>query len=191
MYYPCSKNKDVDQLCGYRVADLRLCFRICKNPVFSRRGSNVARTIQHAARLVQYDQTCYFCFIFFKSLKLHRWTQVREFIYEGQSRDMKKSDFCICKNKGANQLHGNRKADHAFVFATWIVQGLLFLNRNFKPLAIFCGSTAQFVWDLVGNPKDRFSQKEAQIFVSLCDAQWHSLHFILRNLQFRKNGNFD
>ena len=39
LYYPCSKNKDADQLRGYREADLRLCFRICKNPVFSRRGS--------------------------------------------------------------------------------------------------------------------------------------------------------
>ena len=39
MYYPCSENKDADQLCGYREADLRLCFRIGKNPVFSRCGS--------------------------------------------------------------------------------------------------------------------------------------------------------
>ena len=35
LYYPCSENKGADQLCGYREADLRLCFRICKNPVFS------------------------------------------------------------------------------------------------------------------------------------------------------------
>ena len=39
MYYPCSENKDADQLRGYREADLRLCFRICKKPVFSRRSS--------------------------------------------------------------------------------------------------------------------------------------------------------
>ena len=39
LYYPCSENKGADQLRGYREADLRLCFRICKNPVFSRRGS--------------------------------------------------------------------------------------------------------------------------------------------------------
>ena len=39
LYYPCSKNKGADQLRGYREADLRLCFRICKKPVFSRRGS--------------------------------------------------------------------------------------------------------------------------------------------------------
>ena len=39
MYYLCSENKGADQLRGYREADLRLCFRICKKPVFSRRGS--------------------------------------------------------------------------------------------------------------------------------------------------------
>ena len=40
MYYLCSENKGADQLRGYREADLRLCFRICKKPVFSQRGSN-------------------------------------------------------------------------------------------------------------------------------------------------------
>ena len=39
LYYPCSENKGADQLRGNREADLRLCFRICKKPVFSRRGS--------------------------------------------------------------------------------------------------------------------------------------------------------
>ena len=39
LYYPYSENKGVDQLRGYREADLRLCFRIWKKPVFSRRGS--------------------------------------------------------------------------------------------------------------------------------------------------------
>ena len=34
MYYPSSGNKGADQLRGYREADLRLCFRICKNPFF-------------------------------------------------------------------------------------------------------------------------------------------------------------
>ena len=37
--FPCSENKGADQLRGYHEADLRLCFRICKKPVFSRRGS--------------------------------------------------------------------------------------------------------------------------------------------------------
>ena len=39
LYYQCRENKGADQLHSYREADLRLCFRICKKPVFSRRGS--------------------------------------------------------------------------------------------------------------------------------------------------------
>ena len=39
MYYPCSENKGADQLRGYREADLRLCFRICRLLVFPRGGS--------------------------------------------------------------------------------------------------------------------------------------------------------
>ena len=44
MYYPCSENKDADQLRGYREADLRLCFRPSKLLVFSRTGSYCSRT---------------------------------------------------------------------------------------------------------------------------------------------------
>ena len=46
MYYPCSENKDADQLRGYREADQRLCFRICKKPVFSGRGSYKAEILK-------------------------------------------------------------------------------------------------------------------------------------------------
>ena len=35
LYYPYSENKGADQLCGYLTADLRLCFRMIKNPGFS------------------------------------------------------------------------------------------------------------------------------------------------------------
>ena len=35
LYYLCSEKKGADQLRGYREADLRLCFRICKMLVFS------------------------------------------------------------------------------------------------------------------------------------------------------------
>ena len=41
LYYPCSENKGADQLRSYCEADLRLCFRIGNNPVFSRRGSYI------------------------------------------------------------------------------------------------------------------------------------------------------
>ena len=50
LYYLCSENKGADQLRGYREADLRLCFRICKKPVFSQRGSYFSGDVP--ARLV-------------------------------------------------------------------------------------------------------------------------------------------
>ena len=41
LYYPCSENKGADQLRSYCEADLRLCFCISNNPVFSQCGSYV------------------------------------------------------------------------------------------------------------------------------------------------------
>ena len=41
LHYPCSENKGADQLRGYREADLRLCFRLCRLLVFPCSGSNV------------------------------------------------------------------------------------------------------------------------------------------------------
>ena len=41
LYYPSSENKGADQLCGYREADLRLCFRLCRLLVFPWGGSYV------------------------------------------------------------------------------------------------------------------------------------------------------
>ena len=40
LYYPSSENKGADQLRGYREADLRLWFRICRLLVFPWGGSN-------------------------------------------------------------------------------------------------------------------------------------------------------
>ena len=48
------------------------------------------------------------------------------------SRDVRKPDFCICENKDADQLRGNREADHVFVFAIRIVQSLYYLNPKFQ-----------------------------------------------------------
>ena len=55
-------------------------------------------------------------------------------------------------------LHmGKTKTQRSFVFATWIVQSLYFLNRNFEPVVIFFGCTVRFVSDLLENPEDRLS----------------------------------
>ena len=43
LYYPSSENKGADQLRGYREADLRLCFRLCRLFVFPWGGSIIER----------------------------------------------------------------------------------------------------------------------------------------------------
>ena len=47
MYYPCRENKGADQLRGYREADLRLCFRLCRLLVFPWGGSNSWTSSRH------------------------------------------------------------------------------------------------------------------------------------------------
>ena len=41
LYYPSGENKGADQLRGYREADLRLCFRLCRLLVFPCGGSYI------------------------------------------------------------------------------------------------------------------------------------------------------
>ena len=68
---------------------------------------------------------------------------------------------CICENKGADQLRSNCAADQRLCFC--YTDGKIPLLP--KPLAIFCGCTAWFTSDLVGNPEDRFSHNEAHFSV--------------------------
>ena len=77
-------------------------------------------------------------------------------------RVMRNPAFCICENKGADQLHSNNAADQRLCFC-YIVQFLYFLKQIFKPLAIFCCCKAPFVSDLDGNTKDRFSHYAAHM----------------------------
>ena len=53
LYYLCSKNKGADQLRGYREADLRLCFRICKKNVFL-----MARLISYFGSVMRKPDFC-------------------------------------------------------------------------------------------------------------------------------------
>ena len=72
------------------------------------------------------------------------------------SRVMRKPAFCICENKDADQLCGNRGPDQCLCFRYTDNNPSTSYIRNFKPLAIFCSSTDRFVSDLVGNPKTGF-----------------------------------
>ena len=55
---------------------------------------------------------------------------------------MRKATFCICENKNADQLQGNRKADQRLCFGYTD-------STTSKLLAISSGCTAWFVSDLV------------------------------------------
>ena len=83
---------------------------------------------------------------------------------------MRKPAFCICENKDADQLRGNREADQRLCFRyTDSTTPLLPKSEiSIKPLAILCGCTARFVSYLVGNPEDRFSHNEAHMPKSSC-----------------------
>ena len=74
-------------------------------------------------------------------------------VYKAEmSRVMRKPAFCICENKDADQLRGNREADQRLFFR-YIDSTipLLSKSKNFKPVAIFCSCTAWFVSEQVRN----------------------------------------
>ena len=79
---------------------------------------------------------------------------------------MRNTDFYICENKDADQLRSNREADQRLCFR-YTVSTIPLL-----PKSVFCGCTAWFVSDLVGNPEDLFSHDEA-----------HTVEKCLHNLQ--------
>ena len=47
-------------------------------------------------------------------------------------RVVRKPDFCICENKDADQLRGNREADQRLCFCLRIAQSLYYLNPKFQ-----------------------------------------------------------
>ena len=67
---------------------------------------------------------------------------------------MRKPAFCICNNCAADQCL-------CFCYKGSTIP--LLPKSKISSLAMFCGCTARFVSDLVGNPEDRFSHNEAQL----------------------------
>ena len=95
---------------------------------------------------------------------------------------MRKPTICLCENKDADQLRGNREADQRLCFRyTDSTVPLLLKSKiqNFKPLAIFCACTARFVSDLVRNPNCWFSHAQAHLSTSKIMSRCYMyLHFM-------------
>ena len=70
---------------------------------------------------------------------------------------MRKPAFCICENKGVDQLCGYRTADQRLCFRYIDSTIPLLPNSEISSIKQF----SLVVWDLVGNPRDRFSCDEA------------------------------
>ena len=85
---------------------------------------------------------------------------------------MRKATFCICENKGADQLPGNHAADQRPYFRS-IGSAIFLLPKSKISILIFCGCTARFVSDLMQNPEGRFSHDEAHFIMQsyLCIMQ--------------------
>ena len=78
---------------------------------------------------------------------------------------MGKPTICIGVNKDADQLRGNREADHAFVFATRILQFLFYLNPKFQASSSFLCLYRLVCVGPVHKPHCWFSHKVAQIIM--------------------------
>ena len=77
---------------------------------------------------------------------------------------MRKPVFCICKNKGADQLHDNRAADQRLCIH-YKDSTIPLLPKS--KISILCHCTAQFLPDLVKKTKDRFCRDVAHLLLSL------------------------
>ena len=64
--------------------------------------------------------------------------QIRH-IFDDMGLIMRKPAFCICENKGADQLRGNREADQRLRFRYTDMQSLFFLNPKIQ-------ASRHFLW---------------------------------------------
>ena len=68
---------------------------------------------------------------------------------------MRKPAFCICENKDADQLRGDREADQHLCIR-YVDSTMPLLSKS---------EISSLVSDLIGNLEDRFSHNEAHIYI--------------------------
>ena len=76
---------------------------------------------------------------------------------------MRKPAFCICENRDADQLRGNREADQCLCFRYLDSTIPLLPKSEMLSLWPSLWLYSRFVTDLVGNPEARFSHNKAQL----------------------------
>ena len=82
---------------------------------------------------------------------------------------VRKPTFCICETKDADQLRGvTAKLISAFVFATWIVQFLIFLNPKCPTSSPLQCLYSPVCVEPVRKPHYSFSHEAALIFPGWC-----------------------
>ena len=128
------ENKGADQLRGNREADQRLCFRYRDStfpplliPKFSRFW--VSSVTVQAGLCWTWSETQIVGFLMHRLISYMYLSALREFggkVLKDMSCVMRKPDFCLCEDKGADQLC------NYLVFITGIVQFIFFFNLKFQ-----------------------------------------------------------
>ena len=106
LYYLSSENKGDDQLRGYREADLRLCFRICRLLVFSRGGSFCTCKNKDADHCTA-DHCLYFGFM----------GSVKPVLLQSEISSFYVAFFCDCTGWFVLDLVRNRDIAHMLCFS--------------------------------------------------------------------------
>ena len=78
-------------------------------------------------------------------------------------RIVRKPDFCLCENKGADQLRSNCEADQRLCFRYMDSTISLLLKSEISSIYPASETIGRFVSDMVVYPEDRFSRVAAQI----------------------------
>ena len=74
---------------------------------------------------------------------------------------MRKPAFCICENEGADQVTAQLINAIDSTMPLLPNTSTSYIHEFKHLLTLFCGCTARFVSDLVGNPEDIFSRDAA------------------------------
>ena len=149
MYFPYTKFRTTSHLLWLYILACVGPGQKPRRPVFSQRGShsiprktNSAKTAICTTNMLQsLDMTrlrnCHFTQYYTSSSKNY-YIKNFFFIQYYMSCVMRKPESCICKNKDADQLHSNRKADQCLCFS-YTVQSLYFPYTKFR-------TTSHLLW---------------------------------------------